>query len=81
MTPVSVWSPEKNRLPDVDWVMLSHVHEDHVAGTHLFPDSPCYAHELDAPGMESFQGMLDIYGFEGELKTNFEKLLLDKFFL
>lgn len=48
-----------------DLVVQSHVHEDHVAGVHLFPRAEVYAHRADAPGLRSFAGMMAIYGYEG----------------
>lgn len=70
----------KGQLPDVDLVVHSHTHEDHIAGTHLFPDVPWHAHEDDALGLESIDGLMDIYGlppgegfdaFKSEIETNF----------
>ena len=52
----------KNGLPEVDMVIHSHTHEDHIAGTHLFPDVPWYAHYEDALGLESIEGLMEIYG-------------------
>ena len=70
----------KDRLPDVDQIMLSHVHEDHVAGIHLFPDVPCIAHAADALGLRDLSGMMEIYGFEGDYKLEFEKMVREEFF-
>lgn len=70
----------KDNLPAVDMILLSHVHEDHVAGTHLFPTASCHAHEADAIGMKSIEGMLDIYGFEGSVRDEFEGLIINEFF-
>ncbi len=70
----------KGRLPEVDRVIHSHTHEDHIAGTHLFADVPWHAHEFDALGLESIEGLMDIYGlpagevydaFKQEIETNF----------
>jgi glyoxylase-like metal-dependent hydrolase (beta-lactamase superfamily II) len=70
----------KDNLPAVDMILLSHVHEDHVAGTHLFPSASCHAHEADAIGMKSIEGMLDIYGFEGDVREEFEGIITNEFF-
>jgi glyoxylase-like metal-dependent hydrolase (beta-lactamase superfamily II) len=48
-----------------DIVLLSHVHEDHVAGVHLFPAAEVHAHRADAPGLRSFAGMMALYGYQG----------------
>ena len=70
----------KSKLPVVDMMLLSHVHEDHVAGTHLFPTATCHAHEADAIGMTSINGMLNIYGFEGSVRDELEEVILNDFF-
>lgn len=69
----------REQVPQADMILLSHVHEDHVAGTHLFPSVPCYAHEQDAVGMRSLDGLLNIYGFSGESKSDFEQTILNEF--
>jgi glyoxylase-like metal-dependent hydrolase (beta-lactamase superfamily II) len=69
-----------NNLPEVDQIMLSHVHEDHVAGVHLFPNIPCICHEADALGLRDLAGMMEIYGFEGDFRQEFEKTVLEEFF-
>jgi len=45
-----------------DLVIQSHVHEDHVAGVHLFPRAEVHAHRADAPGLRSLDGLMAIYG-------------------
>jgi len=66
-------------LPPVDRVVNSHCHEDHVAGNHLFPDASWHLHALDLPGMHSLDGIMRIYGFEGEVDAAFRKVVVDKF--
>jgi len=46
-----------------DLVVLSHVHEDHVAGLHLFPRAEVWAHREDVPGIRSMDGLARIYGY------------------
>lgn len=64
-------------LPQVDMVIHSHAHEDHISGSHLFPDVPWYVHEDDAIGFESIDGLMKIYGLDEPLhstmKTSFQK--------
>lgn len=48
-----------------DVVIQSHVHEDHVAGVHLFPDAEVYAHRDDAVGLQNLDGLMAIYGYGG----------------
>jgi glyoxylase-like metal-dependent hydrolase (beta-lactamase superfamily II) len=70
----------KERLPAADFILLSHVHEDHVAGLHLYPSTPCFCHQADALGMHDLAGMMAIYGFEGDGGADFERTVLDEFF-
>lgn len=70
----------KNNLPDVDAVFHSHTHEDHIAGTHLFRDVTWYAHVEDALGLESIEGLMRIYGLEGETHDAFKAEIEDHFF-
>jgi glyoxylase-like metal-dependent hydrolase (beta-lactamase superfamily II) len=46
-----------------DLVVLSHVHEDHVAGVGLFPDAEVRAHREDVAGIRSLDGLMQIYGY------------------
>ncbi|MCB1647423.1 MAG: MBL fold metallo-hydrolase [Pseudomonadales bacterium] len=71
---------DQAQVPVPDTILLSHVHEDHVAGVHLFPDASVLAHEADAPGMRDIAGLLDIYGFQGQLREEFTRTLTDEFF-
>jgi glyoxylase-like metal-dependent hydrolase (beta-lactamase superfamily II) len=50
-------------LGAVDLVVQSHVHEDHVAGLHRFPDARVVAHRADLPGIQHIDGLLAIYGY------------------
>ena len=45
-------APRRAELESVDWVLLSHCHEDHLAGAHLFADRPLRLHELDDAALE-----------------------------
>lgn len=50
-------------LGTVDQILLSHVHEDHVAGLHAFPQARVAAHRADLPGVQAVDGLLAIYGY------------------
>ena len=72
--------PRKDTLPRVDLVMNSHCHEDHVAGNHLFLDVPWTLHEADLPGIQSFAGMMAIYGFDDPVVARgWERALREQF--
>jgi len=61
-----------------DMVLLSHVHEDHVAGVHLYPKAQVHAHRLDADGIRSIEGIMDIYGYQG-IDDAVRSFLVDQF--
>ncbi len=63
----------------VDRLLLSHCHEDHIAGNPLFPDAACHVHPLDRPGLQSLDGMMAIYGFTGPIDTAFRQVVVDQF--
>jgi glyoxylase-like metal-dependent hydrolase (beta-lactamase superfamily II) len=71
--------PRRASLPAVDRVLNSHCHEDHVAGNHLFPDATVHAHDLDAPGLRSFDGFMAIYGFDGPLAETWGRTVVEQF--
>jgi glyoxylase-like metal-dependent hydrolase (beta-lactamase superfamily II) len=62
-----------------DLVLLSHVHEDHVTGVSLFPNARVVAHREDAPGLRSLDGLMQIYGYEGEAAAATRAWVLDEF--
>jgi glyoxylase-like metal-dependent hydrolase (beta-lactamase superfamily II) len=66
-------------LPDVDMVIHSHAHEDHIAGSHLFPDVPWYIHEADAVGLTGIDGLMKIYGLDEPLNSQMKAAFLDEF--
>jgi glyoxylase-like metal-dependent hydrolase (beta-lactamase superfamily II) len=61
-----------------DLVIQSHVHEDHVAGVHLFPGAKVYAHAADAPGLHSLDDLMDIYGY-GSADAAMRQFVCDQF--
>ncbi len=46
----------------VDLVINSHCHEDHIAGNDYFPNSTICAHHLDAPVIRSINKLISLYG-------------------
>ena len=65
---------------DVDRILLTHCHEDHLAGNFLFPEAEVWLHEADLPGIVSVDAMLDfIYGYTGARRDRFERQLVEVF--
>lgn len=56
-----------NRIPEVladtDFVVLGHVHEDHMAGLHRMPGKPVHVHHADLQAARSFEGLSRHYGY------------------
>jgi glyoxylase-like metal-dependent hydrolase (beta-lactamase superfamily II) len=48
----------------IDLVVQSHVHEDHVAGLFRFPHAAVHAHRGDVLGLHALDGLMTIYGFD-----------------
>jgi len=71
--------PRRTELPQVDRVLNSHCHEDHIAGNHLFPDVPWHLHEADLPGITSLDAMMAIYGMDAATDAFFRKALEEQF--
>jgi glyoxylase-like metal-dependent hydrolase (beta-lactamase superfamily II) len=65
--------------PPADRVLLSHCHEDHVAGAHLYADRPWHFHEADLPGIQSLDAFMAIYGFPPEVEAGFRRVALEEF--
>lgn len=63
----------------VDAVVNSHAHEDHLAGNGLFADARVHIHHEDLLGAVSLDGLLDVYGLEGQPRSDFGQQVLDEF--
>lgn len=64
----------------VDHVVLSHVHEDHIAGLARFPDATVWAPADDLIGLRDLEGLLDMYGMgEGPASDTWRRMLVDEF--
>ena len=64
----------------IDAVLNSHSHEDHIACNGFFKDARVHIHDADLPGVQSIDGLMDVYGFEGALRSDFQKLVCEKFY-
>ncbi|MFT4597287.1 MAG: glyoxylase-like metal-dependent hydrolase (beta-lactamase superfamily II) [Paracrocinitomix sp.] len=63
----------------VDAVINSHAHEDHLAGNGFFADAKIHIHHDDLIGAVSLDGLMDVYGLEGQPRTDFGQQVLDEF--
>lgn len=63
----------------VDAVINSHSHEDHIAGNGLFSEARVHVHDEDLPGVQSMDGLMAVYGLEGDVRADFEQTVLEEF--
>ena len=76
----SVTVVEKGGAPvAVDAVINSHGHEDHMPGNSLFTDARVHIHNDDLLAAQSLDGLMDVYGLEGQPRTDFEEQVLEEF--
>ena len=54
---------------EVDAVINSHSHEDHLAGNGLFTEARVHIHHDDLPGAQSLDGLLDVFGFDDHTRA------------
>src|SRR4030095_4666062 len=74
---LGLW-PRQGALPDVDHMLLSHCHEDHIAGLPLFPEAAVHVHEEDRIGLRSLDDFLAIYGFPEPVPSPFSRVLVEE---
>lgn len=63
----------------VDRVLVSHAHEDHVAGLGCFPAASVHVHHEDAPGLWSLDGLMAVYGMAPEIEARFRPVVEQEF--
>ena len=63
----------------VDAVINSHGHEDHIAGNGVFADARVHIHDADLDAARSLEGLMAVYGYEGEFGDRFAQTLIDEF--
>ncbi|MGI9601379.1 MAG: MBL fold metallo-hydrolase [Acidimicrobiales bacterium] len=66
-------------VESVDRVVLSHVHEDHVAGLAQFAGVPVHAHREDVGALTSLEAMIASYGLDPGAEAAFADILVDEF--
>jgi len=71
---------ERGGVPvSIDAVLNSHSHEDHVACNGFFKDARIHIHHEDLPGVKSIDGLMDVFGYQGQLRAEFQKMILETF--
>ena len=64
----------------VDAVINSHGHEDHMPGNGLFAVARLHIHHDDLPAAQSIEGLMDVYGLTGQVRTDFTAQVQEEFF-
>jgi glyoxylase-like metal-dependent hydrolase (beta-lactamase superfamily II) len=76
----SVSVVERGGVPaNVDAVVNSHSHEDHMAGNGLFPDARVPIHQADLVGAQHIDGLMEVYGLTGASRREFEAVVVEQF--
>jgi glyoxylase-like metal-dependent hydrolase (beta-lactamase superfamily II) len=64
----------------IDAVIVSHSHEDHLAGNGFFDEARIHIHDDDVPGARSLEGLMDVYGLTGETRAAFSRQIVEEFY-
>ncbi len=71
--------PRTDRLPEIDAVLLTHAHEDHLPALHRFPHAECWVHEADRFAMSTLDDFIDLFGIAPERRESFGQMVTEKF--
>lgn len=76
----SITVVERGGAPvEVDAVINSHAHEDHMAGNGLFSSARVHIHDEDLLGARSIEGLMEVYGFDGQSAIDFQTYVVEEF--
>jgi len=63
----------------IDRVLISHAHEDHLAGVHHYAGVPIHVHAADRLGLTSLDGLMQIYGMAPDTEAAWRREVVDAF--
>ena len=71
---------ERGGVPGtVDRMLVSHAHEDHMAGVATFPDAKISAHSDDLLALHSLEGFMEVYGMPPEIEETWRPEMVERF--
>ena len=65
--------------PGIDRVLVSHCHEDHLAGLFHYPHAPVHVHRDDHLGLQSLDGLMTIYGLPPGIDAAWRQDVVEKY--
>ena len=63
----------------IDRMLISHAHEDHLAGVARFPDALLHAHHEDVAALRHLDSLLEVYGMPEPGRSTFAGQLVEDF--
>jgi glyoxylase-like metal-dependent hydrolase (beta-lactamase superfamily II) len=66
-------------IAGVDRLLVSHAHEDHLAGVCRYPGAPIHAHEADVGGLRSLDGLMAVYGMAPATEARWREEVVERF--
>jgi glyoxylase-like metal-dependent hydrolase (beta-lactamase superfamily II) len=66
-------------LAGIDRLLISHAHEDHLAGVFRYPATPIHAHEADVEGLRSLDGLMAVYGMPAATEARWRQEVVERF--
>jgi len=66
-------------VPTADSILISHCHEDHLAGVGRYPDASLLVHDADKLGLDSIDGLMRIYGLPSSIEEEWRDEVLKSF--
>ena len=70
---------EAAEVPAADRILISHCHEDHLAGVSRYPNTPVHVHADDLLGLRSIDGLMQIYGMAPDIEARWRGEVVARF--
>jgi glyoxylase-like metal-dependent hydrolase (beta-lactamase superfamily II) len=64
---------------DVDRVLVSHAHEDHMVGLDRFPGAHVHIHHDDLLGVHSLDGLMQVYGMPPAIEAGWSREVVETY--